>query len=544
MNSTNSTSRILVTGATGYVGGRLVPRLLEAGYQVRVLVRDPTRLQGRDWMTEVEIAVGDALRPQTLATAMTDVDVAYYLIHSMLDREDFQQRDVVAAGNFAQAAQEAGVKRLIYLGGLGDPQSELSPHLRSRQQTGETLRQAGLPVTEFRAAVIVGSGSLSFEMVRHLSERLPVMICPQWVFTRIQPIAIRNVLDYLVAALETPASADQIIEIGGADVLTYADMILKYAAVRGLRRWMLPVPVLTPALSSYWVHWTTPLPASIARPLIEGVRNEVIVRDPRARQLFPDIALLDYESAVRAALVRLEEGQIETVWSDALASSQGDLKPVILAQQEGLILEHRQRLVEASPAVVYETFTGIGGRRGWFYANWAWELRGVLDRLVGGVGLRRGRRDPEEVRVGDALDFWRVEANEPPRLLRLRAEMKVPGLAWLQFEAKPPEAQSPPDDQTVLSQTAFFAPKGLFGLLYWYALYPIHQLIFSGLIEAIARRSEARQRGQALPTDTLPWWRWLPLSNRLNLTAWLILMTSLIAVLMGIWWRVRSPNTP
>jgi hypothetical protein len=375
------------------------------------------------------------------------------------------------------------VKRIIYLGGLGDPHTDLSQHLRSRQETGSALREAGVPVTEFRAAIIVGSGSLSFEMIRYLTERLPVMICPRWVFTRVQPIAIQNVLDYLMAALESPETAGRILEVGGRDVLTYAEMMTGYARARGLKRWLIAVPVLTPRLSSYWVHLITPIPARIAQPLIKGLGNEVIVRDATACQLFPSIALLDYETAVHQALEQMKMRGVETAWSDALISSQGNKSPVALLTSEGMIMERRQRTVTAPADAVYRSFAGLGGKRGWLYMDWAWQLRGMTDRLCGGVGMRRGRRDPDDLRVGDALDFWRVEVVEPGRLIRLRAEMKVPGRAWLEFQALPQ-----PRGQTLLSQTAFFEPKGLLGLLYWYVLYPIHSLIFSGLIRRIALR--------------------------------------------------------
>jgi len=475
---------LLVTGATGYIGGRLVPHLLQAGYRVRVVVRDPARLQGRSWLDQVEIVQGDLLNPATLPAALQGVSVAFYLVHSMSGSADFEQRDIQAASDFAKAAHQQGVQRIIYLGGLGNPQSDLSPHLRSRQETGEALRRAGVPVTEFRAAVIVGSGSLSFEMIRNLTERIPVMVCPRWVFTRTQPVAIQDVLAYLTAALSEPQSAGKIIEIGGADVLTYGDMMLGYARARGLRRSLLPVPVLTPRLSSYWVHWMTPVPASIARPLIEGLRNEVIVREDTARQLFPHIQPLDYQSAVENALSDLQAGKVESTWSDALASSQGSVRPVILTSHEGMIIERRQRLVQASPQAVYSVFSHLGGEYGWLYWNWAWQLRGLADRVIGGVGLRRGRRDPDELRPGDALDFWRVEEVQPGRLLRLRAEMKLPGQAWLQFEVIPQQAACR------VTQTAFFAPKGLLGLVYWYGLYPMHRLIFSGMIQQLARRAE------------------------------------------------------
>ena len=335
-------SLILVTGATGYVGGRLIPRLLEAGYRVRILARDPQRLQGRTWLPQVEILQGDVLKPETLDAAMHNVNAVYYLVHSMSDLADFSNRDLTAAKNFGAAAKRAGVGRILYLGGLGNPDTDLSKHLRSRQETGEALRQAGVPVTEFRAAIIVGSGSVSFEIIRTMTERVPLMICPRWVYTRIQPIAIRDVLSYLVEALRVPESADRVIEIGGADVQTYGEMILGYARARGLKRWLIPVPVLTPNLSSYWVHWMTPISANIAHPLIEGLRNQVIVRNDTARQLFPQIQPLDYASALQQALEQLQTGRVETSWSDALLSSKGDVAPVSLTYREGVITEARQ----------------------------------------------------------------------------------------------------------------------------------------------------------------------------------------------------------
>ncbi len=477
--------RILVTGATGYVGGRLIPRLLEAGYPVRAFVRDISRLNGRQWGQSVEVAVGDVFQPESLRAAMEGIDIAYYMIHSMRGGEDFHQRDLTAARNFANAAHAAGVKRIIYLGGLGDPSEELSPHLRSRHETGEALKAAGVPVTELRAAIIVGSGSVSFEMIRYLTERLPVMICPRWVYTRVQPISIRNVLDYMIAALEKPDTAGRVIEIGGTDVITYGEMMLGYAQARGLRRYLLPVPVLTPRLSSYWVHLVTPIPGEIARPLIRGLRNEVIVRDQSARELFPEIHPVGYITAVERALARLDARQVETAWSDALASSQGDAQPVTLTTLDGMIFERRQQAISAPPAAAFQVFSRLGGDMGWLYANWAWRLRGIMDRLVGGVGLRRGRRDPDDLRVGDAVDFWRVEGVQPDQSLLLRAEMKVPGRAWLQFEITPSTGTG-----ALLNQTAMFAPKGLFGLAYWYVLYPIHSLIFSGMIRNLAKKAE------------------------------------------------------
>ena len=471
---------VLVTGATGYVGGRLVPRLLDAGYGVRCLVRDASRLQGRNWLPQVEVVTGDVLRPESLAAAMDGADAAYYLVHSMAGGEGFHERDIAAARGFARAAAEAGVGRIVYLGGLGDPLTDLSDHLRSRQATGDALREGPVPVTEFRAAVVVGSGSISFEMIRYLTERLPVMICPQWVYTRVQPIGVDDLLRYLVEALDVPESAGQTVEVGGADVRTYGDMMLGYARVRGLHRRLQPVPVLTPVLSSYWVHLVTPIPSTIARPLIEGLRSEVVVRDDSAARLFPHIHPVDYLTAVRAAVATLENGQVETSWADALVTSRGDASPRVLATQDGMLVDQRRLQVAADPAAVFAVCAAIGGERGYGYADWTWEVRGAVDRLVGGVGLRRGRRDPRGLRAGDALDFWRVEAVEPARLLRLRAEMKVPGSAWLQFETIPAEGG------TLLVQTAFFAPKGLPGLAYWYGLYPVHGKIFSGMIAALA----------------------------------------------------------
>ncbi len=488
MNISNGQSierSVLVTGVTGYIGGRLVPRLLGRGVRVRCLARDASRLQGRPWLADVELVVGDVLRPESLPDAMRGVAVAYYLVHSLGGGSGFPERDATAARNFGAAAKNAGVQRIIYLGGLGDPQKALSAHLRSRQETGDALRESGVPVTEFRAGVIVGSGSLSFEMIRYLTERVPVMICPRWVYTRIQPIAIRTVLDYLIEALRVPDSAGRTIEIGGADVITYGEMLTFYAEVRGLRRWLVPVPVLTPKLSSYWVHFVTPIPATIAKPLIAGLRNEIIVRDDVARRLFPGIYPLDYRTAVKLALEKLRADKVETAWSDALSTSETDATPVVLTTHEGMIIEQRQIAVDAPAEAIFRAFTGLGGRRGWLYMNWAWRIRGSVDRLCGGVGLRRGRRDADFVRVGEALDFWRVEAVEANHLMRLRAEMKVPGKAWLQFEVKAQEQ----DTRPLLTQTAFFAPKGLIGVLYWYALYPIHSLIFGGMIQRLAKRA-------------------------------------------------------
>ncbi|MFN2187814.1 MAG: SDR family oxidoreductase [Candidatus Promineifilaceae bacterium] len=488
---------ILVTGATGYVGGRLVPRLLDEGYRVRVLLRGGAdRIAGRQWQDDVEVASGDVLQPDSLKLAMKDVDITYYLIHSMRDSSEFRDRDLQAALNFGEAARSAGIKRIVYLGGLGDSESELSEHLQSRQETGDALRRSGIPVTEFRAGVIVGSGSLSFEMVRHLTERLPAMICPRWLYVKTHPIAVRDVLSYLVSTLSVPESSNEIIEIGGADLLTYADMMKTYARLRGLRRIIIPVPVLTPRLSSYWAHWVTPIPASIARPLINGLRYELAVRDDKARVLFPDIEPIDYEMAVSLALERIDQGQIESLWSDAFASSKGDVPPVYLTQEQGMQIERRSKIVPAPQELVFQEFTSLGGDRGWPPYNWLWRIRGAIDRIIGGVGLRRSRRDQLELRQGEALDFWRVEEVRKNELLRLRAEMKMPGKGWLQFEAS-----STQDGDTELTQIAYFAPKGLSGLLYWHGLYPVHAVVFSGMLEFIANSAE--ERAAALSSASL-----------------------------------------
>ena len=487
----NPPATVLVTGATGYIGGRLTPRLIDEGHRVGVLVRNAARVRSRSWAERVEIVEGDALDREALSRALAGVDCAYYLIHSMGSGAGFHELDVEAARLFGQVAGEAGVRRIVYLGGLGDPKADLSRHLRSRQETGRALREGGVAVTEFRAAVIVGSGSISFEMIRYLVERLPVMVCPRWVYSRVQPIAVNDVLDYLAAALTNAASGDKVIEIGGQGVTTYKGMMLDYARARGLKRRLVPVPVLTPRLSSYWVHWITPIPSRVSGPLIEGLRNEVVVTDNLALELFPGIEPRAYTAAIAEVIEDLDRGHIETAWSDAHGAAGASETFSRVESHEGMIFERRTRQVAAPAREVFRVFTGIGGDRGWFYGDWMWQIRGMVDRLLGGAGLRRGRRHPDELRVGDALDFWRVEALEPDRLVRLRAEMKLPGRAWLQFRVWETE-----EGTTRLEQNAAFLPKGLGGLLYWYGLYPVHARIFDGLAQEIARRAEA-SRGRS-----------------------------------------------
>ena len=474
---------ILVTGATGYVGGRLVPRLLDAGYRVRVLVRDPARLQGRAWLNKVEVVSGDALTEGTLTDALKDVSVAYYLIHGRQGGQTNANRDLTVARNFADAADKARIERIIYLGELVDPTSDLSPYLRARHETGYILRYSSVPVTEFRAGMIVGSGSVLFEMVRYLTEREPVLICPAWYFSQAQPIAIRDVLSYLIAALETPESIGRLIEIGGPTRLTYAEMLIGYAKERGLKRWLIRTPVYAPRLSAYWVHMVTPIHWRVALPLIEGLRAKLIVRDEAARKLFPQIKPIDFRTAVRLALGRIQRDNVETSWSDALVTVAGDIKPYKFTVEDGMYIETRQMLLDLKPETVYRSYMGIGGTRGWLYMDWALGMRGWLDKAVGGVGIRRGRRHPDEVRAGESLDFWRVEEVEKDRLLRLRAEMKLPGKAWLEFKSEPQ------DGKTLFTVTAYFAPHGLFGFLYWYAMWLPHRFIFDGLTRRIASRA-------------------------------------------------------
>jgi uncharacterized protein YbjT (DUF2867 family) len=480
-----SSDLILVTGATGYVGGRLAPRLLEAGYRVRCLVRDPERLKGRPWRKQVEVVQGDALNKKSLVDAMQGVSVAYYLIHGVQGGKVNAERDMQAAQNFAEAAEEAGVKRIIYLGELVNTTDYLSPYLRARHETGYILRSKGrVPVTEFRAGMIVGSGSVLFEMIRYLSERELLFICPRWFFSMAQPIAIRDALSYLVDALDTPESEGKMIEIGGATRLTYADMLFAYARERGLKRFLIPTPFYAPRLSAYWIHMVTPIHWRIVLPLIEGLRAKLVVNDNLAKDLFPQIKPLDFQTATYLALRRIKIDKVETSWSDALVTTAGDVKPYTFAVEEGLMVERRQVMVDLPPEPIFRAYIGLGGDRGWLYMDWAWEIRGWLDKLVGGVGLRRGRRHPDEIWVGESLDFWRVEALEPNRLMRLRAEMKVPGDAWLQFESLPSQ-----NGKTLLRVNAYFDVHGMIGLLYWYAMYPFHKFIFDGLTRRLASRA-------------------------------------------------------
>jgi len=475
---------ILVTGATGYVGGRLVPRLVEAGYQVRCMSRDPERLEGRPWRKQVEVVKGDALDKGSVVAAMRGASVAYYLIHGVQSGIVNAERDMAAARVFAEAAEEAGIQRIIYLGELVNTTDYLSPYLRARHETGYILRYSRVPVTEFRAGMIVGSGSVLFEMIRYLSEREFMFVCPRWFFSMAQPIAIRDVLAYLLAALDSPESIGKMIEIGGATRLTYAEMLFAYARERKLKRFLIPTPFYATRLSAFWIHMVTPIHWRLVLPLIDGLRAELVVHDDLAKELFPQIKPLDFQTATHLALRRIMRDNVETSWSDALVTTAGDIKPYTFTVEEGLMVERRQVLVDVNPESVYRAYTGLGGDRGWLYMDWAWVIRGWLDKLVGGVGLRRGRRHPDEIWAGESLDFWRVEALEENRLMRLRAEMKVPGDAWLQFESLPQE-----NGKTLLTVNAFFDVHGMTGLLYWYAMFPFHKFIFDGLTNRLASRA-------------------------------------------------------
>lgn len=478
--------RVLVTGATGYIGGRLVPKLTELGHDVRCMARDVERLARR--FEGVELVQGDVFDRASVLAALEGVDVAYYLVHSMSAvNEDFAASDRQAAAIFGDAARDAGIARIVYLGGLGEDDAALSKHLRSRHEVGDVLRRLGVPTTEFRAAIIVGSGSMSFEMVRYLTDRLPLMVAPKWVQTRCQPIAVRDVLSYLCAELGVPRDGSVVREIGGSNVLTYREMMLSYARVRGLAaRKLIVVPGLSPRLSSLWINLVTPIPSSIARPLVDGLVSEVVVRDDVALREFPDIHPISYEEAVQKALDRYAvAGGVATTWFDAYDVR--SLPGQFAGDTQGMLVDRRRRDSIAPPSAVSRVFSGLGGRRGWLYADFLWEIRGIMDRMVGGIGTRRGRRSQDDLRIGDAVDFWRVEAYEPGRILRLRAEMKLPGRAWLQFEVAPMGAGC------TLQQTAFYEPHGSVGLLYWYAVLPFHGFIFKNMASRVVEIAEGRR---------------------------------------------------
>ncbi|MGW2613694.1 SDR family oxidoreductase [Streptomyces sp. NPDC001500] len=490
----------LVTGATGYVGGRLVPELLAAGHRVRCLARAPERLRDHPWAGDVETARGDVTDAASIAAALQGVEVAYYLVHALATGDDFEETDRRAARIFGEQCRAAGVRRIVYLGGLTPadvPEQELSPHLRSRAEVGRILLGCGVPTAVLRAAMVIGSGSASFEMLRYLTERLPVMVTPSWVRTRIQPVAVRDVLRALVGCARLPDDVNRTFDIGGPDVLTYREMMLRYAEIAELpRRLILSLPMLTPGLSSHWVGLVTPVPASIARPLTESLRHEVVCHEHDIARHVPDPPghPLGFDEAVRLALRKVREAQVATRWSSAsVPGAPSDPLPTDPGWSGGsLYTDVRDLVVDAPPASLWRVIEGIGGDNGWYSCPLAWAVRGRLDRLAGGVGLRRGRRDAARLRVGDSLDFWRVEEIEPGRLLRLRAEMRLPGLAWLELRAEP-EAGG----RARFHQRAVFHPHGLLGHAYWWSVAPFHALVFGGMARNIAQAAVADAAARA-----------------------------------------------
>lgn len=479
--------KILVTGATGYIGGRLIPKLLEEGHDVRVFVRNPRSLEGRKWFEKVETFCGDLENIAEIEQAADGIEAAYFLVHAMSDGRDFVEKEKLIAENFVEATKEVG--KIIYLGGLLPP-GNISEHLQSRADVGEILRRDG-KTTEFRAGPIIGSGSASFEMVRYLTERIPIMVVPKWVKNEVQPVAIRNVIEYLVGALKIEPLG--IVDIG-ADVLEFRGMMEQYAEVRGLKRIMMPVPVLTPFLSGLWVGLVTPIPNSLAVPLVKGIINPVLADTTKAKKFFPEIKPMAYRESLVLALSKINEKAVETRWSGSYDNN--DVENYSLTDSEGLFREVRSITTTASLNSAYRSYTSIGGDKGWLTWGWAWKLRGFMDKLVGGPGLSRGRRHPTDLRVGEELDFWRVKDLQKDKLMLLQAEMKVPGKAWLKFES------IPVDGKTQIIQTAIFAPKGLFGFLYWYGSYPFHFFIFEQMVKKIAQGAEVLEGDS--PKDEMP----------------------------------------
>ena len=473
---------ILVTGATGYIGGRLLAEFERLGRPLRCLARNPEALRPRV-APSTEVVRGDVLDPASRRDALTGIDTAYYLVHSMGASADFAGLDRAGARHFGEAARAAGVRRIVYVGGLGDAGDDLSAHLRSRHETGDVLRESGVEVVEFRASIVIGSGSLSYEMVRALTDRLPVMVCPRWVAIQAQPIAIEDLLAYLVAAVDLPPGPSHTYEIGGPDVVSYGDIMREYARQRGLRRLMIPVPLLTPHLSSLWLALVTPLYARVGRKLIASIRNATVVRDAKALDVFA-VRPRGLRDAIARAIEAADGPAGANRWSDSASS--GVAAPKLAGAPRPALLDARETIVEAPAAAAFAPIRRIGGETGWYCADILWRIRGWMDLLAGGVGMRRGRRDPDTCVPGDPIDFWRVAAYEPDHLLRLEAEMKVPGRAWLEFTVDPVTATT-----TRIRQVARFEPSGLLGRLYWYSLLPAHAIVFSGMLRGIGNRAAA-----------------------------------------------------
>ena len=460
-------------------------KLLGEGYRLRGMSRNGEGLRAK-WGEDIEVVEANVLDASTLPAAMDGVTTAYYLIHSMESGKEFGELERQSAWNFAEAAKQAGVKRIIYLGGLADESEGLSPHMKSRMETGRILRNSGIPTLEFRASIVLGAGSLSFEMIRALEQRLPIMITPRWVRVQAQPIAVEDLLSYLVDALTLADEDLGIYEIGGADVVSYKQIMQGYADERGLKRIYLPVPILSPKISSLWLGLVTPLLARVGRKLIESVTHPSVVQNPKALEVF-DVQPKGVKAAIKEALAEEEAGFAITRWSDALSA--GDTHRTWAGERFGSrLLDTRTVTSEVSPEEVYRSMLRIGGDTGWYYATFLWKIRGYIDEWLGGVGMRRGRRHPEELIPGDVLDCWRVEKVEEGRLLRLRAEMKLPGRAWLEFEVTPEEGGG-----STLRQTASFDPKGLSGLSYWYGIYGLHELVFRGMAKGLVADAERRQ---------------------------------------------------
>ncbi len=469
--------KILLTGATGYVGGRLLKKLESQGCPVRCLARHPKYLKNKA-APSTEIFQGDLLNAGSLEKAMTGVETAYYLVHSMGSKGVFEEEEKRSASNFALAAKKAGIKRIIYLGGLSHGK-ELSAHLKSRQEVGILLRESGIPVIEFQASIIIGSGSLSFEMIRALMERLPVMTTPKWVNVLAQPISIEDVINYLIEALNVPFPESRIFEIGGPGKMSYLDLMKEYGRQRNLKRLIIPVPVLTPGLSSLWLGLVTPLYARIGRKLIESIRHETTVQDESALQVF-SVKPMTIRTAIERALNSENQAFAATRWSDALSVAHPRTWGGVRFGNR--LVDSRSVDVPVPCQKAFAVIRRIGGENGWYSADWLWKLRGQLDLLAGGVGMRRGRKHPENIAVGDVIDCWRVERYEPDKLLRLCAEMKLPGRAWLDYEVIPAQKGCR------ITQTAAFDPVGLAGLAYWYFIWPVHQWLFKGMLQGIASR--------------------------------------------------------